>query len=207
MSRSRKTPPRMRNLPPFTTYWAALGLAFLVLIVYGNSLFGGFVTDDRLQLLRNPWIRSIRWLPQMLASGSGAFMGGTSNYYRPTQPLAYFAIYSLRGLDPFSFHLLMVLMHLGTTLLVYLLVRRLTSGDTALAAGVLFAIHPIHTEVVDWIAAFPDAFTTLLVVLAVWLFVNQNGSPRGIQIAGHCGLYLLAIFSKEPGAIDRKSVV
>jgi hypothetical protein len=48
-------------------------------------------------------------------------------------------------------------------------------------------VHPIHTEVVDWIAAFPDAFTALLVVLAAWLFVRQNGSPRGFKSPATAG--------------------
>ncbi len=185
----------------FSTCWALLGLAFLVLAVYGNTLFAGFVSDDKVQLVRNGQIKSIQRIPEMLLSGSQHFMGGTSNYYRPTQGLAYLAVYHLRGLDAFSFHLLMLLLHLATTVLVYLLVRQLGSERTALAAGALFAVHPIHTEVVDWIAAFPDAFMTPLIVMAVWLFARQNGSPQKLQAAGHCGLYLLAVFSKEPGVM------
>ena len=78
--------------------------------------------------------------------------------------------------DAFSFHLVTILLHAGSTLLVYAVARRcLTDGRTAAASAALFAAHPIHTEVVDWIAAFPDAFVTAVVLAAFWWFVMRVG--------------------------------
>jgi tetratricopeptide (TPR) repeat protein len=62
-------------------------------------------------------------------------------------------------------------------------------------------VHPIHTEAVDWIAALPDVLLTTLSLAGLLAFVRQNGSPNRLQAAGHCGLYLLALLTKETGVM------
>ena len=42
---------------------------------------------------------------------------------------------------------------------------------------------------------------TTFVLTGVLLFARQQGAPRPAQIAGHCALYLAALWSKEPGAV------
>ena len=83
------------------------------------------------------------------------------------------------GFDAFVFHLGMVLIHLGNTLLVYKLGRQLLKSRYApLAAGIIFAVHPIHNEPVVWIAVLPDVLVTMVVLLALILFVRGNAAPR-----------------------------
>jgi tetratricopeptide (TPR) repeat protein len=55
--------------------------------------------------------------------------------------------------------------------------------------------------VVDWIAALPDLLVTTTALAGVWLFSRQDGAPRGLQIAGHCVLYLAALLTKETGVM------
>ena len=69
--------------------------------------------------------------------------------------------------------------------LVHLLVRQLGSQRQPCHGSIVHAVHPIHTEVVDWIAAFPDAFMTppsrdgcLVVCPAKWF------PARKLQVAG-----------------------
>lgn len=62
-------------------------------------------------------------------------------------------------------------------------------------------MHPIHTEVVDWIAALPDLMVTTFALLGILWLARQDDAPRGLRIAGHCGLYLLALTTKETGAM------
>ena len=75
--------------------------------------------------------------------------------------LGYLFCYKLFGMRACGFHLVSVLLHVLVVWLVFVLAERLT-GDRvyAFVAAALFALHPIHTESVDWIAAVTDLEVT-----------------------------------------------
>jgi tetratricopeptide (TPR) repeat protein len=187
------------QFPEWVPYAAAL--AALAAAVYANSIGNGFVGDDKIQILKNPLITEWTNLPRIFGSGVWAFLGYQGNYYRPLQFLIYLLLYECAGFHAGVFHAAMMLLHAGNTVLLYLLVRRLAEGRVAVAAAALFAVHPIHTETVDWIAAMPDlALTTLVLAGVLWL-VHQDGAPRGPKLLGHSFLYLLALLTKETGVM------
>jgi tetratricopeptide (TPR) repeat protein len=205
----RKTPPkpalpaaRARRVAPS---W--MGYATLVLIaaaVYSNSLSNGFITDDKLQLLGNPLVTDIHRLPHVFGSGVWSFLGYRGNYYRPVVFLVYALLYWIFGAHALGFHCFMVVLHAANTALVYALARRLMNQSTpgaAWIAAALFAVHPVHTEAVDWIAALPDVLLTTVSLAGLVAFVRQNGLPNRLQSAVHCGLYLLALLTKETGVM------
>jgi protein O-mannosyl-transferase len=203
MARKKPAPPEKskpkRRFPEWTPY--ALGLAAAAIAVYANAIPNGFVGDDQWQLLKNPLVTDPARIPQILGSSVWSFIGVKGNYYRPLQFLLYLLLYECVGFRAGAFHLFSVLLHAANTILVYLLGRRLASQRVALAAAALFAVHPIHTEVVDWIAAVPDLALTAVALGGVLLLARQDGAPRGRQILGHCGLYLLVLTTKETGAM------
>ncbi len=179
------------------------GLATLAIAVYANSLANGFVSDDKIQLLRNPLVGSVSQIPRILESGvwSTWDAGHPGNYYRPLQFLVYLAVHEIAGFSAPAFHSLMILLHAINTVMLYGLVRRMAAGRLAFAAAALFAVHPIHTEVVDWIASVPDLLVTALALGGVWWFARQDGAARGLTIAGHCGVYVAALLTKETGVM------
>ncbi|MGA3240625.1 MAG: tetratricopeptide repeat protein [Bryobacteraceae bacterium] len=182
------------------------GYATLVLIavaVYANSLANGFITDDKLQLLGNPLVTDIHKLPHVFGSGVWSFLGYRGNYYRPVQFVLYALLYWVFGPHALGFHCFMVVLHAANTALVYALALRLLNQSTPAAwiSAAVFAVHPIHTEAVDWIAALPDVLLTTLSLAGLLAFVRQNGLPNRLQAAGHCGLYLLALLTKETGVM------
>ena len=183
--------------------WPYFLLMALACGVYSNALGNGFVSDDHIQLLGNPLVTGWQKIPEIFQHGIWAFTGGAaSNYYRPAQTVLYLALYSVFGFDAFAFHLVLVLIHGANTLLVYSLGRRLLkSRDAALVAGIVFAVHPIHSEAVVWIAVFPDVLLTAVVLAALLWFVRWDAAPRRGQIAGLAALFFLALLIKEPGAM------
>jgi len=198
----RKTPPKPALATAPETAYATLVL--IAVAVYANSLSNGFITDDKLQLLGNPLVTDIHKLPQVFGSGVWSFLGYRGNYYRPVQFLVYALLYGVFGPHALGFHCVMVALHAANTALVYALARRLLSQSLPGAAWIsaaLFAVHPIHTEAVDWIAALPDVLLTTLSLGGLFAFVRQNGAPNRLQAAGHCGLYLLALLTKETGVM------
>ncbi|MBS1877147.1 MAG: tetratricopeptide repeat protein [Acidobacteria bacterium] len=176
-------------------------LAALAAAVFLNSLAGGFITDDKLQLAANPLVTDpARWTGAF-TSGVWDFLGYKSNYYRPLQILIYSAVYHTLGPGPAAFHLLMLALHALNTVLAFRLARRLLDNPRAAwIAGAIFALHPIHTEAVNWIAALPDVLVTTLALAGLTAFAA--GRPQGAMAAPlHGVIYLLALFTKETGVM------
>jgi Tfp pilus assembly protein PilF len=85
--------------------------------------------------------------------------------------------------------------------LVFVLTERLT-GDRvwAFVAGALFALHPIHTESVAWIAAVTDLELTFfyLITFGIFLAVARPGGRRSEPMMAAMGVaFILALLSKE----------
>jgi tetratricopeptide (TPR) repeat protein len=170
---------------------------------YLNILFNGFVHDDDFQLVRNPYIRSFQHLKEIFTANVWSFQGPTvSNYYRPMMTLGYLISYKIFGLRPYGFHLVSLLLHALVVCLVFALTQRLT-GDRAWAfvAGAWFALHPIHTESVAWIAAVTDLELTFFYLITFGLFLalaRPGGRCSARLLAVMEATFTLALLSKEP---------
>ena len=170
---------------------------------YLNILFNGFVYDDDNQVLKNPYVRSFRYLKEIFTSNVWSFWGthAVTNYYRPMMTLGYLVCYQLFGMQAYGFHLVSLLLHVLVVCLVFVLTERLT-GDRvwAFVAGALFALHPIHTESVAWIAAVTDLELTFfyLITFGIFLAVARPGGGRSEpMMAAMVVAFILALLSKE----------
>lgn len=188
------------------TVIAALLLAAAV--PYLNALGNGFVYDDHQQVLLNPYLRSFHYLRPIFTTSVWSFLGGAAgvtNYYRPLMTFGYLLCFRAFGASAFAFHLMNLLMHLGVVLLVYHVTTRLF-GDPELAAlaGFIFALHPVHSESVDWIAALTDIEVSLFFLAAFWFYLRiprlRGARPNRRWLAAQSGMLVsmaLALLSKE----------
>jgi len=190
-------------------------IAIVSFAVYFNALFNDFVYDDIPQVLDNPWIKDVRNIPEIFSKSVWSFKQefGMSNYYRPMMHLIYMLNYHLFGLKPWGFHLLNVLFHVGVSLMVFVIATRLlggpemsgiapplhgapadvlrslfTSHDSrsfAFIAALLFAVHPIHTEAVTWVAGLPEVSFTFFSLLSFYLYIRA--------VAGFTRDYLFSV--------------
>ena len=186
----------------------ARALLFAILVAcatlpYLNILFNGFVYDDDTQVVLNPYVRSFRYLKQVFTTNVWSFrgVGSITNYYRPMMTLGYLVCYRLFGMRAYGFHLVSLLLHVIIVCLVFVLAERLTRDrPAAFVAGVFFALHPIHTESVAWIAAVTDLELTFFYLLTFGLFLamaRPGGGRSEPMLAGMAGAFLLALLSKE----------
>jgi tetratricopeptide (TPR) repeat protein len=146
-------------------YLAYLILGVVSVLVYSNSLQNGFVYDDNYLIVENGYIRDWHNL--------------FSNFslYRPLRWATYTIDYRLWESNPFGYHLTNVLLHISCTLLLYLLASKLfRSRSTPLIIGLLFAVHPIHTEVVNGISNRNDLLATLFLLSSLTLYIKKNRS-------------------------------
>lgn len=179
-------------------------LLLLAILPYLNTLANSFVYDDGKQVIENPYIRSWKYLPEIFGSNVWSFLGaaGMTNHYRPLMTLGYLICYQMFGLVPFGFHLLNLVLHAGIVWLVFRVSTQLFASRTlAFVAAALFALHPIHTESVAWVAGVTDlqlAFFYLL-TFSLFLHAGSTGAHKGWRTQiGMAGSFLLALLSKEP---------
>ena len=180
-----------------TTFLILFLLAFLP---YSNIFFNWFVYDDSFLVVSNPYAHSFRYLRQILTTSAWSFSGaqGISNYYRPIMTLEFLLSYQIAGPVPFSFHMMSTLLNGIAVCLVFLILRRLSDERVALVAAGLFALHPIHTEPVAWIASVGDLDLAVF-YLATFLFYLKlpESKARAWPRAMMCISFALALLSKE----------
>jgi protein O-mannosyl-transferase len=204
--RADNLPARYRS--PGSSRWSLwlppLILLLLAILPYLGSLSNGFVYDDDTQILANPYIQNFSHLKQIFTTTAWSYKGGAagvSNYYRPLMTFGYLLIHEAVGDRPFAYHLANLLTNAAVVLVLYLLTFRMF-GDRALAfiASAVFALHPIHTEPVNWIAAITDLELTLFFLLTFWCFLGLGRLRDRRWWLEQCGLlagFFLCLLSKE----------
>ena len=86
--------------------------------------------------------------------------------------------YQLYGLKPGRHHLTNVLLHAAATILLFLVLLRMTRDiwPSAFVAA-LFAIHPLHVESVAWVSERKDVLSGLFFMLTLVAYVGYASRP------------------------------
>jgi len=185
-----ETTVRHRDWIPYLSVGGALLAAVWA---YAPALNGAFLFDDTV-------------LPFALPDASAPFRAWVHGV-RPVLMATYWLNARISGSDPFSYHVLSLMIHLAAAALVFLIVRRLLEWSQApaatrtllagFAAG-LFLLHPIQTEAVAYLAGRSEALsvTLLLAAYAVFLYRRRAAITWGIMLPV-LALFGLAVLSKE----------
>jgi tetratricopeptide (TPR) repeat protein len=148
-------------------------LVALIALVYGVSLGHRFVFDDTSLVVENELVElPLSRAPELLTGTSGGIS------YRPLRIFSYMIDYRIAGTrDPAVFHASNLVDHALATLAVYALAT-LTVGSFggALAAAALFAVHPLGSEAVVYVAGRRDLLCTLFVLLALLCWCRLLGA-------------------------------
>jgi tetratricopeptide (TPR) repeat protein len=187
---------RLERMP----IWVAI--AVITLLgggVYMNSLDGEFLWDDNYLIKNNAYIKSMSDIPRFFTENIASGGRRRWNAYRPLQMITYAAEYGLWGLDPGGYHLTNIILHILTALGVYWLVSVLFRDRTvSLITGVLFAIHPVHTEAVSYVSGRADPLCAVFLLLAMVAYIRWPGAG-GLVIT--LLAYALALLSRESALI------
>lgn len=176
--------------------WALhLTIALLALGAYANSFPGAFIFDDAAIVRDSPLVNDPS-LGRILAAdywGEGA----SSRLYRPLTILSYAANRQLLGPGPAGFHAVNVLLHAAVSVLVAAVASAAgVSCSIGWVAAALFAVHPLHTEVVDIVTGRAELLAALFVLLALLVALRRGRLHRTLT-AVCCAAALL---SKESAA-------
>ena len=153
-------------------------LAILIvttLAVYWQIGHHDFVNfDDNEYVSENPFVREGLTRTSAYWALTSSFHG----HWHPLTWLSHMADCQFFGLDPGRHHLMSVLYHLASTLLLFITFHRMTGAVWRSAfVAALFALHPLHVEPVAWMAARKDVLSTLFWALAMLAYVRYSEKP------------------------------
>lgn len=170
---------------------------------YLNTLANGFVYDDHTQVTNNPYIQSFSHLKAIFTTTVWSYVGvqGVTNYYRPMMTFGYLVCYRLFGPLAYGFHLASLVLHVAIVGLVFAVTLKIVHDHLwAFVAAAWFALQPVHTESVAWIAAVTDLELTFFFLAAFWFFLGvarPGGGRSEGAMAGTVVAFILALLSKE----------
>lgn len=185
----------------------SIWLIVIGVLLYLPSWFNGFVWDDEEQIVNNPFITSINFLPYIF-SGSTFGGGGTSlptgGYYKPLMSIWFMVNHMLFGLGAGGYHFTQSGLHAVNAVLLFMLLITL-SKKKLMAFGVALGwlIHPGNVESVAYAASAQEVLSTFFGLLALLIVVNRQrlklDDITALFIAN--GVWLLSMLSKESGAV------
>lgn len=182
------------------------GVAFLVSM---GAVDHEFTYDDHVIIEQNQLIRDLSNWSRILDSpywspllAQDTRLEETFGLYRPLTILTFAVNYAFFGLDPLSYFLFNVLSHGLATLFFFLLLLRwggIESGAAACWGALLFAVHPIHTEVVGGAVGRAEILAATLGFASLWSRARVEGvGTRGILLSvASLGAFFLALLAKE----------
>ncbi|HWP66375.1 MAG TPA: tetratricopeptide repeat protein [Candidatus Limnocylindria bacterium] len=172
----------------------ALLAGLLATATFAGTARYGFVYDDRPVVEANPAAHDPTDWRAILLTPS---WGGAA--YRPLTVWTFAANHALHGPWPGGYHLTNVALHAGAAALVVVVAARLGAPlAAATIAGVLFAVHPVHTEAVASIVGRAEILCAIWVLLA--LLAHARGGRAGWRwrdVAAVAGCVLAGLLSKE----------
>jgi hypothetical protein len=166
----------------------AAALVAITFLAYLPAMRGGFIWNDDTFLTRNPLIKTPDGLRRLW------FTTDPPDYF-PLTSTSLWLEWRLWGMNPAGYHVVNVLLHAVSAVLLWRVLKRLNAPGAWLA-GLIFAVHPVNVESVAWITERKNTLAMVLYMasLLAYLKFDEDGAPRTYALA--LGLFLLALLAK-----------
>lgn len=172
-----------------TVFFQVIAISLLTFFVYFPSLNNGFIWDDDDYIINNFSIQKTDGLKEIW------FSFKTPQYY-PVVFSSFWLEHKLWGLNPTGYHLVNLLFHVFNALLVYAILFKL-HRPVALAAALIFALHPVQVETVAWITERKNIFGAFFYLLTTFFYVRFYDSHRKQDYAVSLLSFAFALLSKS----------
>src|SRR5512134_50114 len=161
-------------------------VAAIAAVAYANTLPNLPVLDDGWAVFENPLVKDLGRIPEVFREPWGVAGPPTvRGTWRPLTTVTFALNYAVHGRTVGGYHLVNLLLHALATVAVWALARRLVSAVaperaavSALVAGALFAVHPVHVEAVAGIVGRAEVLSTLLVLCALLALAGARRPGR-----------------------------
>ena len=154
-------------------------------LVYANSLAGPFILDDQLSIVDSPYIRRLLPLSRLLFPERESPVAG-----RPIVNVSFAVNYMLGGLEVRGYHIGNIAIHILCAVLLFGIIRRTLnlpalqpafgrrSIDLAFASALIWLLHPLNSEAVDYITERTESLMGLFYLLTLYSAIRAVGSRR-----------------------------
>ena len=202
MTARRRTPARTAKRwddASKASRWRSVALVLAGALTYITSFSRPFLYDDDLGIVSNENIRAWWDLPRVLSPVRESPVAG-----RPLVSLSLALNYALGGLDVRGYHAVNLAIHLACALLVFGIVRRTLrleslrrtwverADDVAFAVALLWVVHPLTSEVVDYVVQRTESLMAFFYLLTLYTSVRGLRGSRAWQVvavvACACGM-------------------
>jgi tetratricopeptide (TPR) repeat protein len=158
---------------------AILAIVVVAVATFANSLWNGFALDDNAIIATNTRVhqfgdQSLIWLTPYWPN-----FGRTLGLWRPLTIFGFAVQWALADGATWLFHAVNIALHALASVLVFALMRTLATRTGAVAGALLFAVHPLHTEVVANVVGQAELLAACAVLGAC---VLHAGRPEGVAI-------------------------
>jgi tetratricopeptide (TPR) repeat protein len=165
----------------------ATSLVALTLLVYLPAMRGGFVWDDDTMLTDNIVLKERGLYRSWLTTEQ-------PNYW-PVTWTSYWLEYRLWGLDSTGYHVVNVLLHAVSALLIWRILIQLNVPGAWVAAAV-FAVHSVNVESVAWITQRKNTLSLFFFLLSLLCYLRFDyRGTRGLYWTA-LALFVFAMLSK-----------
>jgi len=174
-------------------------LLLVGLVVYLPTINNNFYWEDTILTKDNVHIRTLRNVGYFFHPGYiNVYEIGHGNRYRPLRTVSFAVDYFFWQDNPAGYHLTNVVLNALVVLLVGWLFAELANNSiVGLLAGIIFAVHPVHTESVIFVKNRSDIICTIFYLgslLFFWKYLSEGNLWRYIL---SLVLAVLAFLSKE----------
>jgi len=164
-------------------------IIILVAAVYGTSLNNGFVWDDTFIIVNNPLLEKLSNIPRFFLSEDT--IEDSTGYYRPVTYISFALDRAVWGVNPTGFHITNLVLHILAVLLFYTVTAALFKKERlAFVTALIFALHPIAGESVNFLSARNTLLSACLALLSLLFYIRKKRIPALFS-------FTMAIFSKE----------
>lgn len=199
---------QMENEIPRPQFLHALFLLLVTFLVYAPSVRFPFLKfDDVPFIVENEYAHQWSSLPSFFTGSTDTALARNApklvNFYRPVVSTWALLNYKLFGLRPAFWHLSAIALYALGVWLLWRIAWKLSRNDfVALAAALLYALHPMHVEGVVWIAgSCVEMLLNVFFLAGFFLYLCWRDDPRTVWLAG-CGVAVLCgLLSKETAAV------
>ncbi len=193
--------PRRRLLLPVVL------IVLISLAVYVGSLSGGFTYDDHHAIVQNPHLREASNIPAFFHRPDMFSVDPNNAMYRPLLLTTFAWDHHWHGLNAtWGWHLTSLFLHVLTAVVLFGVLRRLSEKGAGefgwpFWGALLFAVHPIHSETVNYLSARSSLLATLCTLTAFYAYLRarSGGAPavrRGWLVAS-AGAFVAGLLAKE----------
>jgi tetratricopeptide (TPR) repeat protein len=172
----------VQNIFKIKDKYIYLIICIIVFAIYVNSLQNDFVSDDRTGILLNPEVGEWSWVFR-------SFIGFGNNLSR-------MAIVHTFGMQAWAFRLFNIVSHAAVACSIYYLFKSLYDKKLGILVALLFAVHPILSESITWIAG-AGYVSYALYFLISFIFFLESEEKYNWKYFVSLVFYLFAVLTSE----------